>query len=192
MICAMPLNIINEYLPDLCLSGGAEGSDLAWGYAAAAAGHSVIHWSFKGHRTQAAAHEIVQLTPEELAIADEHLIRANERVKRRVPFDKPWIVNLLRRNYYQVCTADSLYAIVEMKDWKVQGGTAWAVALFCDMRPGEVYVFDQFTEKWLTLSNGMWVQVSPPRPSGVYAGVGTRKLLPVGKAAIRNIFLKNA
>lgn len=145
---------MSEEFSNVCLSGGADGADLEWGRAAGRAGHSVIHWSYAGHRSQAAKNDIIELSAEQLVMADDHLIRANERVKRRVPFDKPWIINLLRRSYYQVCDADAVYAVGKIKNGEVQGGTAWAVALFCDLRPGPVYVFDQLVGEWFSLHNG--------------------------------------
>ena len=68
-----------------CLSGGAIGSDLAWGVAAAAVGHGVIHFSFQGHQTLAPPEQVVRLTAEQLASADEPCRRANQTLRRRFP-----------------------------------------------------------------------------------------------------------
>ena len=85
-----------------CLSGGAEGSDLRWGTVAKAIGHGVIHFSFAGHRTLAAADELVILTAAQLAEADQYCHRANQTLKRHFPAKSAHINNLLRRDWYQV------------------------------------------------------------------------------------------
>ena len=40
-------------LDNICLSGGADGSDLQWAMMAGSLGHKVVHWSFQGHRSEA-------------------------------------------------------------------------------------------------------------------------------------------
>lgn len=174
----------------LCLSGGAEGADLQFGMCAGSAGHSVIHWSYAGHRTQAPASEVVILTPEMLAAADPFLIKANETLKRRVPFDKPWIANLLRRNLYQIMDAEAVYAVSTINKGQVAGGTAWATQMFVDrfhQQPCPCYVFDQQKGTW-NAWEGHWQEIqAPPPPTGVYAGIGSRELLPAGKQAIRDL-----
>jgi hypothetical protein len=172
------------------MSGGADGADLQWGMCAGKAGHQVIHWSFDGHRSQAPAQELVRIPEDLLKEADEHLKVANKTLKRKLPFHKPWIINLLRRNYYQVGNSQSVYAVSTLKDGKVQGGTAWAVQMYLDLHQDnpQCYVFDQDVEQWLTWSNNEWTAIeTPPPPTGVWAGVGTRDLNQAGKQAIRKL-----
>jgi len=95
---------------DICLSGGAPGADVAWGIAAECSGHTAVHWSFKGHKP-GTKENIFVLDDDELFEADEYLKEANKFLKRSLPFRKPWIMNLLRRNWYQVKYIDSLYAV---------------------------------------------------------------------------------
>jgi hypothetical protein len=169
---------------DICMSGGAVGADLQWGMTAGKAGHRVIHFSFAGHKTDAPESEVVRLTEEELSEADPHLVRANETLKRRLPFAEPRVINLVRRDFYQIRWSQSLYGVVNFDHTGIEGGTAWAVQMFLDIGRTHVFVFDQARESWLTFAQKSWVAVEPPSPKGIWAGVGTRNLLPCGRDAI--------
>lgn len=67
----------------ICLSGGAEGADIAFGTIASSRGHEVFHFSFDGHRTRAPLHQVVTLDDTLLREADPHLEKANATLKRR-------------------------------------------------------------------------------------------------------------
>lgn len=123
------LSIAGKFGADICLSGGALGADTAWGKAASLSGHTVVHWSFKGHKS-ATTENIFVLDDEELSEADPHLKEANKFLKRSLPFRKPWIMNLLRRNWYQVKYIDSLYAV----------GTLNNLAVIHKNPPGKFYL----------------------------------------------------
>ena len=174
----------------MCLSGGAEGADLQFGMTAGMAGHSVIHWSFANHKSDAPPQEIVVLTEEQLSDADEPCKKASASLKKYYPPKSPYVRNLLRRNWYQVAAAERVYAVSVIVDGIVQGGTSWATQMFIDRFDGgscECYVYDQLEEQWFKW-NGLWEAVgSPPAPQGVYAGIGTRKLNNAGKQAIRSL-----
>ena len=47
---------------------------MAAGMCAGRAGHTVFHFNFKGHRCRAPECEQITLTPEQLAVADPHLM----------------------------------------------------------------------------------------------------------------------
>ena len=177
-------------LTNVCLSGGAEGADLQFGMTAGMAGHSVIHWSFKEHRTDAPEQEVVVLTTDQLNAADEPCKQASLALKKYYPPKKLYVKNLLRRNWYQVAAAERVYAVSTIVDGIVQGGTAWATQMFMDRfnnEPCECYVYDQLEEQWFKW-NGFWEAIErPPEPFGVYAGIGTRNLNTSGKQAIRSL-----
>jgi len=180
----------NDLNDNLCLSGGADGADLQWGMTAGSAGMTVIHWTFREHRhqSQAPAAELVELNQQQLAEADPYCQKANLTLQRRFPTSSVFGTNLLRRNWYQVRDAQACYAITEIKNGIVQGGTAWAVQMFKDRFNGEpcpAYVFCQTTCHWFEWT-GTWSPIyEPPKPSGIFAGVGTRNLSLTGKLAIR-------
>jgi hypothetical protein len=177
-------------MTNMCLSGGAEGADLQWGMTAGCAGHEVVHWSFRGHTTRAPKVEVVELTQDQLDVADPYLEKANHTLHRKLAKKSRFVKNLLRRNWYQVEHAERLYAVSEIHGVKVAGGTGWAVQMFIDRHQGypcEAYVFDQMLEKWFVWK-GEWVEItSPPKPYGIWAGIGTRDLNAAGKAAIRTL-----
>ena len=172
----------------ICLSGGAEGADLQWGMVAGKAGHQVYHFIFAGHRSKAPKSELVTLTHDMLVAADPHLEIANKTLKRRWPVSNNWVAGLLRRNFYQIENAGSLYAVSTIgDDGLVEGGTSWAVQMMIDHhgKKGRVFVYDQKRQQWFRWE-GLWVPIdSPPVPKGIWAGIGTRELNPYGKQAIR-------
>lgn len=188
-----------------CLSGGADGADLAWGAAASACGHRVTHFSFSGARTSAPRDELVYLSPSLLVEADSHCAEANKALHRKYPPRSTTVQNLLRRSWYQVETAESVYAISTLVNGEVAGGTAWACRYFLDRhnsKPCACYVFDQEKCRWHQW-RGLWEPIyEPPQPQSVWAGIGTRKLNSMGGLAIRvaldywpqrkSVWLKNA
>ena len=86
----------------------------------------------------------------------------------------------------------------------IQGGTAWCSQVFVDIlrKKGRVsgaiplYFFAQTLACWWQahlkgspIPSIEWVRVQEvPRPAGAYAGVGARKLLPLGAQAIEALF----
>ena len=183
---------------NICLSGGADGSDLQWGMNAGRDGQSVIHWSFSKHQTQAPKQELVDLTQDQLESADEALRVAGKALKRSWPGTRSLTVkSLLRRNWFQVRWAESVYAVSTIHPAKqtVNGGTGWAVQMFLDrftklsqFEPILCYVYDQKQEQWYQYVSGWKAIDSPPKPQGIWAGIGTRELNSSGKWAIRNLF----
>jgi hypothetical protein len=177
-------------LKDACLSGGADGADLAWGLSAENLGHAVIHWSFVGHPSRAPENLIVRLSEEELKLGDDALRQAAIPIGRKLPLGRP-INPLLQRDYYQVAWSEACYAVTFMENNAVSpGGTAWATTMFTQLHPESrrLYVFDQTRGAWFQYNGDTFDQIdSPPRPSGIWAGVGSRNLLPNGREAIRRL-----
>jgi hypothetical protein len=176
---------------NMCLSGGAIGADSQWGMTAGSAGHEVVHWSFEKHRISVPEQEIAVLTTEQLEAADVKLRQANRTLKRgSLEKRSLFVLNLLRRNWYQVEHAERLYAVGEINGVKIKGGTGWAVQMFIDRhqgRPCEAYVYDQELNQWFCWK-GEWTEIeSPPKPYGIWAGIGTRDLNLSGKTAIRTL-----
>lgn len=175
---------------NVCLSGGAEGADQQWGMCAGMAGHKVIHFIFAEHRSKVPESEKVVLTSSQLLEADSALEKANKTLKRRWPVRNPFVASLLRRNFFQVRWASSLYAVATLEKGMVSGGTAWAVQMFLDRFGGQscpAYVYDQATASWYVWE-GSWVAIdAPPVPEGIWAGIGSRDLKQNGKDSIRSL-----
>lgn len=183
-------------LDNICLSGGADNSDLQWGMMAGSLGHKVVHWSFQGHRTDAPPADVVQLSQSQLEEADRFIERANRAVKRNWPSRHISTNNLLRRNWYQVKDTGAVYAVGNMVRGEIQGGTAWAIQMYMDrfIHDGEpmsscnLFFYEQSMNVWWQW-RGQWeIRVSqPPVPQGVWTGIGTRDLTFEGKWMIRKV-----
>jgi len=174
---------------NICLSGGAQGADVFWGQEAFNKGHQVIHWSFDGHKFHSPINQTVKLDLDLLKEADIHLEKANKTLKRFLPYHKLWIINLLRRNWFQVKYTKRVYGVGEIKNNKIQGGTAWAFEMAKNINVKELYFFDQITKQWFIWDN-IWVVYNklPITPYGIWTGIGTRKLSSDGEKAIKSVF----
>lgn len=165
-----------------------------WGALATSAGHEVTHFSFDGARTHVPPEAVCILSEELLVLADTAVAKANATLKRRWPILNPYTANLLRRNYYQVFQSDMVYAISKFENRQVAGGTAWAVQMFIDMKsngsPLPCYVFDQEQAMWAQWDGIGYAEMDdpPPRPQGIWAGIGTRHLNAQGIAAAQTLF----
>lgn len=170
------------------MSGGARGADYVFGLLAEEHKHSVVHWSFEGHRfIQDAKKHIVILKEEELALAKPFLISANKSIKRyNANLNNP----LLQRSWYQIKDSECVYAIGIFENNKsimnIKGGTAWACQMAADMNK-PVYFFEQTVNCWFLWSNS-WIKIQPPSPAGIYAGIGTREINDDGINAIINLY----
>jgi hypothetical protein len=189
-----------EIVKSVCMSGGAEGADSIFGACALAAGHDLVHFTFKNHKLKFEKDNkqlsyIHVLTQDELNIADEYLIQANEVVGRKFPSSSLYVNNLLRRNYYQIKDSDACYAVSKIEQGKIAGGTAWATAMFVvknNFNACPCYVFCQITEKWHEWSGTNWNEIiSPPKFKDglVYAGIGSRRdIVDAGTNAILELY----
>lgn len=179
---------------NVCMSGGAEGADHAWGLMALDRGHSLIHWSFGNHKSTTNTNTKI-LTADDLKQADPFLKIASKSLKRSWPSKSEYVNNLLRRNYYQVRSSQRIYAVAKLSNDSsllgISGGTAWACQMYVDrwytetnFKEIELYVFDQNTNKWMQWIEE-WQEVSSlPCPHGVYAGIGSREITDAGIEAI--------
>lgn len=190
---------MSQYL-NMCLSGGADGADTEWGYAAKSAGHEVVHWVFEKYALSKNHTNYVILEDRHLLEADAYLTLANKSIKRRWPATKENINNLLRRNYYQVHWSERVYAISELINDNsllgIAGGTAWACQMYVDrwlhtetpIDSCELFLFDQKSNNWMMWQKEWLIIESPPRPYGIYAAIGSRNLTKNGKDAIWRLY----
>ncbi len=189
-------------------SGGAPGSDFAWGEIGARYGVEARHYYFDGmfaggdrHYNTPVDGKKFEEYKRELLVLDEYFRRAD--IARGVPAyragrhpaerEEP-IQMLLARDMEQVAGADAVYAVGRFQNMDastVAGGTGWAVAEA--MHVGKpVYFFDQEGERWYSLRLGM--APSPVEEKDVpllpenFAGIGTRQLNAAGLLAIENVY----
>lgn len=175
---------------NLLYSGAAKGADSLFTRNAIMAGHQAVNFVFhkftKNECTTRYPHTLKYLSFLELSQADDLLIKVNKNIlKRKFPTNSWYVNNLLRRNYYQVKDTKKIYAIIKFKDGLIDGGTAWAVYMGIMLGVKEIYLFDMKTNKWYDQKQ---VEVVPPKPEGVYTGIGSRELTDQGIEAINNLY----
>jgi|SRR5271157_1017516 len=181
---------------NICYSGGCAGADELFGNCAKEVGHDVIHYVFRGMKTN--CKELSYLNDLQLLQADICLKKANKYLKRTFPCKSVYVNNLLRRNYYQIMNVERIYAISSLNsNGYVEGGTGWTVTMGILENVPEVYLFDIKKNHWFThevsFSNPicLWYPIlikDIPFPSGNYAGIGKHDLPENGINAIRELY----
>jgi hypothetical protein len=186
----------------VCHSGGCPGADLVWENEGMKYGVKTISYSFYNHSQKGKNQKI--LTVDELKEGYQHVLKANETLKRNIDGQAQYVKNLLSRNWFQVKNSNAIFAIGKLsgKD-KVDGGTGWAVQMAIDVNK-PVIVFDQIKNTWtgfdysikkfgevekVCLTNvGGSISVLLPHN---FAGIGTREINKNGIEAIKNIYKYN-
>lgn len=172
----------------MCNSGGAHGSDTVWHDECVKRGIPVRAFHFV--KKLEGKPNFVILDQASLDLADPYCIQANQKLKRYFPANgKPWIANLLRRNYYQIRDSEAVYAIgkIDFDKGIVHGGTGWAVQMAID-KELFVYVFDLNKNNWFAWSyvDNKFIDIDKPGFHNTFAGIGTREITEAGIKAIQN------
>lgn len=173
----------------ICNSGGALGADTIFEEECIKHGIDVISWSFQGHNTKSPNR--VNLTKEDLQEGWDHIIEANYSLNRNIKYLKPYVRNLLARNWFQVKNTDTIFAVAHLDgDNKVSGGTGWCCMMGIDNHKS-VYVFDSKFNSWFSYnySNFKFEKCDGvPKLTEKFAGVGSREIDEFGINAIKNLF----
>lgn len=177
----------------ICHSGGCPGSDMEWENEGLKYGVKTIAYSFWNHKQQGRNQKI--LSGVELNEGFEHVLKANETMKRYPQGQPQYVKNLLARNWFQVKNSEAIFAIGKFQSSKiVDGGTGWAVQMAIDSKK-PVYVFDQENNLWRQFNyafDGFEIfQFKIPILSKNFAGIGTREINDLGKNAIVEIYRVN-
>lgn len=180
----------------ICNTGGAFGSDIAWEHHCIKIGIQVRSYSFAGHSSQSSKQSKVILNEHELVSAQPYVTKAAKNLGRNLP-KAGYVLNLLRRNWYQVKDADTVYAIGTIDENKqVEGGTGYAVQMSVDnlinsLTPISLNVFDQNVGSWFMWKQKQWFQIDEPElPTKIFAGIGTRNVNPKGFTAINDVIVR--
>mmetsp|Transcript_3183 Transcript_3183/g.5778 ORF Transcript_3183/g.5778 Transcript_3183/m.5778 type:complete len:529 (-) Transcript_3183:446-2032(-) len=196
-------NIVNPKFANtgsICFSGGADGADILFDELATKHGHAIVHYGFRGMKSRTVFHT---LAPEELQEADEPVRRASMFLRRKNP-RKPYVRNLIKRNYFQVRAAERVYAVtrwnlkqggdgLQTVEGQLGGGTGWAVAMAVILGVPEIFLYAIEKGKWYRYDYDgcRWEVVENtlvPRPEGRYAGIGSRHLGMQGEAVLRALY----
>lgn len=198
---------------NICISGGADGSDYNWVDNSIRNSHFSVIMSFKNHNIKIPKHKndnlkIINLDENQIEEAIFYVKKANESLKRNIDFKKEYI-KLICRDYYQIKYASSVYALGYFKNSKrenlksvnIDGGTAWAIQMFVDNinenKIVPIYFFCLNSESWwnceiISKNNEKtinWKRIYKiPKPKNVYAGIGSRKITKAGIEAIKEIY----
>lgn len=165
-------------------SGGALGSDSAWGDIGEKYGVRSNHY-YRGKTPKGN----VQITEDQYKEGLQKVEAAVEPLGRKIPYSKPYVVGLLSRNWQQVKNSDAVFAIAQDFDagGNVLGGTGWAVQMAkAEGKP--IHVFSQKTGVWYSWNGSAWVQEATPRLTKNFAGIGTREIDDTGREAIESVY----
>lgn len=186
----------------VCHSGGAVGSDSEWENIGKEFGVLTRAYSYK--TTYHVSDSKVEISEQDYKEGIEEINKANKWLNR---YGIHKYMNLLARNWAQVKYSDEVIAIgtIVKKGEKspkgyynkgkwdmVDGGTGYACQMAINHQK-EVYVFDQFRDKWFrwSYSSLSYVECKCPKITHQnFAGIGTREIKPNGVLAIREVFNK--
>jgi len=183
-------------------SGGADGADSEWDKIGREYGFNNHFHFYHGKKTPLGN---IELTDEELEEGWEHILKANETLKR---YHIEKYKSLLGRNWFQIKDTEIVLAISTFKtircrnensnkqfSLEVNGGTSWAVQMAIDSKVPYVFVFDQDEDDgwhhwkiWNYILDDWQVFDETPTLLEHYTGIGTRKINQYGLSAIRNVF----
>lgn len=168
-------------------TGGAAGSEVAFGEAASRHGVREVAFTFDGHLQERTVGR-QELSPRELAMGDVSLGYVSKRLNRSYNDRGGLIRGVLQTLWHMVSRSDQVFVIGEiMADGTVRGGTGWGVEL-ARMWGRELWVFDQPRASWHQWNGESWDEGSPRITAGSICGTGTRKLGDAGRAAIEDLF----
>ncbi len=181
-------------MENVCIIGGAQGADSMFALCASEAGHHVKHYVFYKHGSKCEIGEHIDVVTGRYKELSQHLKIANEWLDRNLYSLSDYSRNLLFRNMaIALDTETAMYAIANLVDDKVAGGTAWAVTRANQMMT-PVYIYNQLTGNWHSNDfeiGGLQFPVLdgfPPKPTGIYGAVGSRELTESGINAIKSLY----
>lgn len=164
-------------------SGGAKGTESAFGTAAERYGVHEVNFTFEGHRQERDSGRYL-LSPRELAAGDVSLVYVSRRLNRTYNAEGGVIRRVLQTLWHMVSRSQQVFVVGAIQDdGTVIGGTGWSVEL-ARMWNKDLWVFDQDQEQWFQWSGEEWTPGEPVIHSVHFAGTGTRYLKDSGAKAI--------
>jgi len=181
--------------PSDCIlfSGGAPGSEAAFGASAERHGVEEVNFTFEGH-TMARHRGVRVLNHEELQAGDVSLEYVSGLMHRRYT-DAPTIRRGLQTLWYQVNHGQEIYVVgAILPDRTVRGGTGWG-AEFAKLCNKPLFVFDQDKDGWFEWHGGDWTarrgSDEPVITHPHFTGTGTRSPQPNALAAIEALLTRS-
>ena len=172
-----------------CYSGGASGSDSIFEIESIKHNFKVVAYSFAGHNTKSS--NTLILSPNQLKEGFKHIEIANKRLNRNIYNISSYVKNLISRDYFQVKSSDTIFAIGRLQtENTVMGGTGYAVSCAVDLKK-PIYFFEQNDNQWYYYdyeSDRFEIYEEIPKLTEKFAGIGTRNINNEGIRAIVNLF----
>ncbi len=170
-------------------SGGAHGTEAAFGAAAERHGVREVNFTFDGH-VQARTRGAHPLTERELGEGDVSLAYVSRRLRRSYS-ESATIRRVLQSLWHQVKHAQVIFVVGTIQeDGTVTGGTGWSVEL-ARMWNKKLWVFDQDKDGWYRWTGDEWSPGEPVIDVAHVCGTGTRYLTDTGRAAIDALFARS-
>ena len=137
-----------------------------------------------------------------LLMANSAIQQAAKNLERKVP-EHVYRQTLLQRNFRIINKAKAIFAVGYLQKLKTcRGGTGWSVQMALDLEK-DVYVYDLTTSEWfhaerdydvdpvsqlLKMQTKFRICLTQPRLNQSSAIVGAKRLGPMAKNAIKNLF----
>ena len=179
-------------MENILLTGGCDGSDKKWAeIVSKTTDYRIINFTHKRYRNLIGQNII--LNTQQLMEMDPILAECNKYLGRDngYPSKQEDVNLLLRRTARNGIEADTIYAVgFLLKNGYVDGGTGWCVMVGIIFKK-PVYLYEQKLFTWLQFDHAQykWIPIiQPPKPTGKFAGVGTRSLGPQATEAIWKLF----
>jgi hypothetical protein len=174
-------------------SGGAAGSETAFGAAAESHGLAEVTFSFDGHKPER-LRGLRILSAEDLALRDVSVQYVTKLMGRSYPShtDEGNFRALIQSICWQVISGQEVFVVGEiLPDLTVRGGTGWG-AEFAKLCDKPLFVFDQQRLGWFRWEPGQWSPARYPFISKArFTGTGTRDLTEAGQQAISDLFARS-
>ena len=174
-------------------SGGAPGSEAAFGRNAELYGIAEVNFSFEGHQTER-PRGLRVLTQDELQQGDVSLSYVSRLMKRRYS-EGPMMRRILQTIWHQVNHGQEIFVVGKvLENGTVKGGTGWG-AEFAKLCNKTLHVFDQELNTWFSWDDSNWVERDlddePLITVAHFCGTGTRHLNENGVRAVADLFVRS-
>ncbi len=167
-------------------SGGANGSEAAFGEEAEKWAVHEVNFTFDGHK-QSRDRGRYELSPRELAAGDVSLVYVSRRLNRTYS-EGSLIRKVLQTLWHMVSRSQQVFVVGQIQDdGTVVGGTGWSVEL-ARMWNKSLWVYDQEQKGWFRWDGNEWVSGLPVIESIHFTGSGTRYLTDDARAAVASLF----
>jgi len=174
----------------ILFSGGAKGTETAFGELAQSHGVEEVNYSFEGHLVER-NRGLRVLTEDELALKDVSLTYVSRLMSRKFSA-APIFRKVLQSICWQVASGFEIFVVGSIQDDQtVKGGTGWG-AEYAKICNKPLFVFDQEKNGWFQWIKTEFKAVDAPLIRHKhFTGTGTRFLEANGRKALEDLFARS-